>query len=114
METNLVENNVVAGQDEAVQAYTKEEAIAEAKRCLLCKAKPCVAGCSLMVQIPDFIGKVAKGDFEEAYQVISASLATPESCPQEAQCEKFCIKARKGAPIAIDRLREFVVNMHNA
>lgn len=114
MENNLMEINSSPDQHEAAQAYTKEEAIAEAKRCLLCKAKPCVAGCSLMVQIPDFIGKVAKGNFEEAYQVIVASLAAPESCPQEAQCEKYCIRARKGAPIAINRLREFVVNMHNA
>ena len=63
----------------------------EAQRCLHCKNKPCVTGCPVKVHIPEFIAKVAEGDFEEAYQIISSTSALPavcgRVCPQESQCE---------------------------
>ena len=57
--------------------YTEEMAINEAKRCLNCKNKPCVAGCPVKIYIPEFIAKVAEGDFEEAYNIISRSSSLP-------------------------------------
>ena len=35
--------------------YTPEQAIEEAGRCLNCKNKPCVNGCPVNIDIPDFI-----------------------------------------------------------
>ena len=52
--------------------YTKEEAMEEATRCLHCKNKPCVSGCPVGVKIPEFIEKVAAGEFEEAYKIIKS------------------------------------------
>ena len=63
--------------DEVALGYTKEQAIDEAQRCLNCKTKPCMTGCPVMVHIPEFISEVAKGNFEEAYQIISATSALP-------------------------------------
>ena len=50
--------------DEVTLGYTAEQAIDEAKRCLNCKNKPCVSGCPVKVHIPEFIAKVAEGEFE--------------------------------------------------
>ena len=78
---------------EVATGYTKEQAIDEAQRCLNCKHKPCMNGCPVMVHIPEFIAKVAEGDFEAAYEIISESSSLPavcgRVCPQENQCEKY-------------------------
>ena len=52
--------------DEVALGYTEEIAIDEAKRCLNCRQHPCVNGCPVNVRIPEFIAKVAEGEFEEA------------------------------------------------
>ena len=82
-----------------------------------CKNKPCMHGCPVMVHIPDFIAEVAKGDFEAAYQIIAATSALPavcgRVCPQESQCEKYCVRGIKGEPVGIGRLERFVADWHN-
>ena len=103
---------------EVALGYTKEQAIDEAQRCLGCKHKPCVTGCPVQINIPEFIGKVAEGDFEDAYQIISKSSSLPavcgRVCPQETQCEQKCVRGIKGEPVAIGRLERFVADYHNA
>ncbi len=104
--------------NEVALGYTKEQALDEAQRCLHCKNKPCMQGCPVMVHIPDFIEKVAAGEFEEAYQIISNTSALPavcgRVCPQESQCEKYCVRGVKGEPVGIGRLERFVADWHNA
>ena len=103
---------------EVALGYTQEQALDEAKRCLNCKNKPCVSGCPVNIHIPDFIQKVAQGDFEGAYQVITQSSSLPavcgRVCPQESQCEQKCVRGIKGEPVAIGRLERFVADWHNA
>ena len=103
---------------EVALGYTEEQALDEAQRCLNCKNKPCMNGCPVMVHIPEFIAEVAKGNFEEAYQIISNTSALPavcgRVCPQENQCEKYCVRGIKGEPVAIGRLERFVADWHNA
>ena len=103
---------------EVALGYTEEQALDEAQRCLNCKAKPCMTGCPVMVHIPEFIAEVAKGNFEAAYQIISHTSALPavcgRVCPQENQCEKYCVRGKKGDPVGIGRLERFVADWHNA
>ena len=103
---------------EVALGYTEAQAIDEAKRCLNCKNKPCVGGCPVSIHIPDFIAKVAEGDFEGAYQIISQSSSLPavcgRVCPQESQCESKCVRGIKGEPVGIGRLERFVADYHNA
>ncbi|MCR4838540.1 MAG: NADPH-dependent glutamate synthase [Eubacterium sp.] len=104
--------------NEVALGYTEEQAIDEAQRCLNCKHKPCTGGCPVQIDIPAFIAKVAEGDFEGAYEVITKSSSLPavcgRVCPQESQCEKYCVRGIKGEPVAIGRLERFVADWHMA
>ena len=104
--------------EEVSEGYTPQMAINEAMRCLNCREKPCTHGCPVMVRIPEFIAKITEGDFEGAYQVISATSSLPRVCgrvcPQENQCEKYCVRGKKGEPVGIGRLERFVADWHAA
>lgn len=103
---------------EVTEGYTEEMAVNEAMRCLRCRKKPCMSGCPVLVKIPDFIAKVAEGEFEEAYQIIRETSSLPaicgRVCPQENQCEGECVHGKKGEPVAIGRLERFVADWHAA
>ncbi len=103
--------------NEVALGYTPELAVAEAKRCLNCKNRPCVEGCPVNISIPDFITKVKDGDFEGAYGVIAESSSLPavcgRVCPQETQCESKCTLGIKFEPVGIGRLERFVADRHN-
>lgn len=104
----------IANVDEVAIGYTPEMAIDEAKRCLNCRHKPCIGGCPVNIHIPDFIARVAEGDFEGAYEIISLTSSLPaicgRVCPQETQCESKCVRGIKGEPVAIGRLERFVAD----
>ena len=103
---------------EVALGYTPEMAMQEAGRCLHCKRPFCVEGCPVNVRIPDFIARVAQGDFEAAYQIITSTNGLPaisgRVCPQESQCEAKCVRGIKGEPVAIGRLERFVADWHLA
>ena len=106
--------------DEVALGYTAEMAIDEAKRCIGCKNRPCVAACPVNIKIPEFIAKVAEGDFEAAYQIIAEDSSLPavcgRVCPQETQCEGKCTRGIKAGceAVGIGRLERFVADWHNA
>lgn len=103
---------------EVALGYDEATAIDEALRCLGCKNPLCVTGCPVNIRIPEFIEKVKQGDFEGAYEIISATSSLPavcgRVCPQETQCESKCVRGVKGEPVAIGRLERFVADWHNA
>ncbi|NCB31345.1 MAG: dihydropyrimidine dehydrogenase, partial [Clostridia bacterium] len=102
--------------NEVALGYAEAAALDEAARCLNCKNKPCVQGCPVKIDIPAFIQKVSEGDFEAAYQVIAKASSLPavcgRVCPQESQCEKFCVRGIKHDPVGIGRLERFVADWH--
>ena len=103
---------------EVCTGYTEDMAIREAMRCLRCRKKPCVSGCPVNIKIPDFIAKVAEGNFEAAYEIISEDSSLPaicgRVCPQENQCQGQCVQCAKGESVAIGRLERFVADWHAA
>ena len=104
--------------EEVATGYTEETAVNEAMRCLKCRKKPCTKGCPVKIHIPEFIDAVSKGEFEEAYNIISQTSSLPaicgRVCPQENQCEGRCIQGAFGEPVAIGRLERFVADWHDA
>ena len=103
---------------EVATGYTEEMAVGEAERCLNCKNQPCVNGCPVNINIPDFISYIKNKDFEGAYNVISKTSSLPavcgRVCPQETQCESKCTLGVKFEPVGIGRLERFVADWHNA
>ena len=104
--------------DEVALGYTPEMAVDEAKRCLNCRNMPCRSGCPVSVRIPEFIAKVAEGDFDAAYEIITSTNSLPavcgRVCPQEKQCESKCVRGIKGESVGIGRLERFVADYHMA
>ncbi|MCR5626971.1 MAG: NADPH-dependent glutamate synthase [Lachnospiraceae bacterium] len=100
--------------DEVCLGYNKEEAMAEAERCLNCKNPRCVGGCPVSINIPEFIMHVKEGDFAKAAEVIARDSALPavcgRVCPQESQCEGVCVRGIKGDSVSIGKLERFVAD----
>ncbi len=103
--------------DEVALGYTAEQAMNEAARCLNCKKPVCIAGCPVSINIPAFLARAAKGDFEGAYETIALQSSLPavcgRVCPQENQCEGKCVRGIKGEPVGIGRVERFVADYHN-
>jgi glutamate synthase (NADPH/NADH) small chain len=103
---------------EVALGYSPEDAIAEARRCLLCKKPVCVSGCPVDINIPGFIKSIAEGDFLSAVRSIKQTNCLPAMCgrvcPQETQCEIQCNLSKKKAAIAIGRLERFVADWEAA
>lgn len=98
--------------------FSEEDAMLEAKRCLLCKNRPCVAGCPVAVDIPGFIALVAEGRFHEAAMKIKKTNCLPavcgRVCPQEEQCQATCTVAKSHKDptksVQIGQLERFVAD----
>ncbi|AKG52855.1 glutamate synthase [NADPH] small chain [Dehalogenimonas sp. WBC-2] len=99
---------------EVALGYSAEEASREAARCIDCKARNCVAGCPVAIDIPDFIRAINAGNLPEAAKTLKRTNALPgicgRVCPQESQCEAVCTLAKKGAPVAIGRLERYIAD----
>jgi len=96
---------------EVALGYTEEQAVAEAERCLQCPKPRCVQGCPVEIDIPAFIKEIKDGNFLAASAKLKEKNSLPaicgRVCPQENQCQKFCVLGKMGDPISIGRLERF-------
>jgi glutamate synthase (NADPH/NADH) small chain len=99
---------------EVALGYSKEQAVIEATRCIICPKPKCVDGCPVLVDIPGFIKLVQEGKFVEASKKIKKTNVLPaicgRVCPQETQCEIKCVLGKIDEPVAIGRLERFVAD----
>ena len=100
---------------EVALGFTPELALAEAERCLNCKNPLCMKGCPVGVHIPRFITAVREGRMDDAAKTVLSDNNLPavcgRVCPQENQCEKFCIRREKlGGSVAIGALERYVAD----
>ena len=96
---------------EVALGYNEEQAIAEAERCLQCPNPRCVTGCPVDIDIPAFIKEIKEKNFLGASAKLKEKNSLPavcgRVCPQENQCQKFCVIGKMGDPISIGRLERF-------
>ena len=96
-----------------------DQALGEARRCLQCKNRPCVAGCPVRVAIPEFIDALACDELPRSVQILRGDNALPavcgRVCPQETQCEALCVRGIEGEAVAIGFLERYVADwaMHH-
>lgn len=100
--------------EEVCYGYNHEEAVEEAKRCLNCKVPQCVKGCPVSVDIPAFVHEIAEDNPKAAAMELSKHTALPavcgRVCPQESQCEKYCVLGKKGDAVSIGKLERYAAD----
>ncbi|MFR9297203.1 MAG: NAD(P)-binding protein, partial [Aedoeadaptatus pacaensis] len=100
--------------EEVCYGYNHDEAVEEAKRCLNCKVPQCVKGCPVSVDIPAFIHEIAEDNPKAAAMELSKHTALPavcgRVCPQESQCEKYCVLGKKGDAVSIGKLERYAAD----
>ena len=96
------------------ETYSVKEAIDEAKRCLHCKIPQCRKGCPIENDIPNFTAALAMGNMGQAMSIINERSNLPaicgRVCPHEKQCQGHCVLGKKGTPIQIGKLEEFIAD----
>ena len=96
------------------EGYNMHEAIEEAQRCLHCKIPQCKKGCPIENDIPDFVHELSKGNLGSAMQIINSKSNLPaicgRVCPHEKQCQGHCVLGKKGTPIQIGKLEQFIAD----
>ena len=92
---------------EVLHAYSKEDAILEAKRCIQCRRPWCVEACPITQDCREYIRFIADGDFAGAAKVTLREnpLATCLCKVCYHYCEDSCVVKKKGLPIAIRHLK---------
>lgn len=104
----------VSDKNTETRSYTMREAIDEAKRCLRCKDPLCQTGCPIRNDIPDFIYQLSKGNLGEAREILAKKTNLPavcgRVCPHEKQCVGHCILNKKGEPIQVGKIEEFIAD----
>jgi len=106
----------VAGCAEVSLGFSLEQVRVEALRCLQCKDPVCVQACPLHIDVKSFIGLMAQGEFEAAFQKIGEQSPFPgicgRVCQHELYCEKVCLLGKKLEPVAIGSLERFAADQH--
>ena len=100
--------------NEVSLGLSDEQARAEAKRCIQCKQPKCIEGCPVGINIPAFINLILQDKRKEALVKIKEKNNLPaicgRVCPQEDQCEKFCVLNKTGEPINIGALERYAAD----
>ncbi len=86
--------------------------IEDAKRCLQCKNPMCSKGCPVGTPIRDAIKLLLDSKIPDAGKLLlennPLSLVCCHVCPQENQCEGHCVLGRKGSPVHISAIENYI------
>jgi glutamate synthase (NADPH/NADH) small chain len=88
----------------------RDEALAEAARCLFCFDAPCTRACPTAIDVPRFIRQILHGDEKGAARtILEANVfggSCARACPTEVLCEGACVdRTLLKAPVQIGRLQ---------
>lgn len=98
---------------EIVHAYSTQDAVLEAKRCIQCRRPWCVEACPITQDCREYIKLVAEEKFDEAAKVTVQDnpLATSLCKVCYRYCEESCVITKKGVPIAIRQLKRAALEL---
>jgi glutamate synthase (NADPH/NADH) small chain len=105
----------VGSFEEVLHAYSKEDAVLEAKRCIQCRRPWCVEACPISQDAREYIRLVADSDFDGAARVTVSEnpLATSLCKVCYHYCEDACVVKKKGVPVAIRHLKRAAMEFGN-
>lgn len=99
--------------NEFVKRYENEKLNSQAARCMDCGVPFCHNGCPLGNLIPDFNDAVYRQNWEEAYEILSATNNFPEFtgrvCP--APCESSCVLGINQPPVTIEEIEKHIIEV---
>jgi glutamate synthase (NADPH/NADH) small chain len=92
--------------------YSREQAVAEANRCLFCTDAPCIKACPTHIDIPQFIRKITtdnvKGSARTIFESNILGMSCARVCPVEVLCVGDCVyNDMHMPPINIGKLQRF-------
>ncbi len=86
--------------------------VSEARRCLNCKKPMCREGCPIHTNIPTMIQMFLNGEMEEAGEMLfnnnPLSIVCSLVCSHETQCQGHCVLGRKGNPVHISSIENYI------
>jgi len=98
---------------EFVAHYSSQELNRQASRCMNCGIPFCHNGCPLGNVIPEFNDAVYRGQWQEAYEILSSTNNFPEFtgriCP--APCESSCVLGINQPPVAIEEIEKHIIEI---
>lgn len=102
--------------DDFKPAYTPNQAVVEAHRCLYCYDAPCITACPTGIDIPEFIRKIATGNVRGSAKTIFDSnilgMSCARVCPVEVLCVGDCVFNEMGVPpIQIGKLQRYSTDL---
>lgn len=101
---------------EVLHAYSKEDAILEAKRCIQCRRPWCVEACPISQDCREYIRLVAVEDWDGAARVTLRENPLAQCLCKVCYhyCEDACVVKKKGVPIAIRHLKRAALDYGNS
>lgn len=97
------------------KAYTPNQAVVEANRCLYCHDAPCITACPTSINIPQFIRRIAnentKGAAKTIFDANILGMSCARVCPVETLCVGDCVYNDMDVPpIQIGLLQRFATD----
>ncbi len=98
---------------EFVQRFGQDQLKEQSARCMDCGVPFCHSGCPLGNLIPEFNDAVYRGEWAEAYHLLSSTNNFPEFtgriCP--APCESACVLGINQSPITIEEIERHIIEI---
>jgi glutamate synthase (NADPH) small chain len=95
---------------EIVRGFSKEQATAEAARCVACEI--CTKTCPANMNIPEYIKSVWDDNLEEGLDYLYKTNPLPSVCGRVCthKCESACAISNRGDAVAIRWLKRYIVD----
>ncbi|MFM6975294.1 MAG: glutamate synthase subunit beta [Sphingobacteriaceae bacterium] len=98
---------------EFVEKFSEEQLNHQSARCMNCGVPFCHSGCPLGNVIPEFNDAVYRNNWQEAYEILSATNNFPEFtgriCP--APCESACVLGINQPPVTIEEIEKHIIEI---